>query len=101
MTNNSNLKINERSNVERPNLLVTTLENENREKKESKFIYIKGQISGSETLRVVRDIEWTNNFKILKICEFNKFTINLKLWKFFNFPIYIIGWRSKFRTTGM
>ena len=68
MTKISNLKINERSNVERPNLRVTTLENEYREEKESKFIYIKGQISGSETLRVVRDIEWTNNFKILKIC---------------------------------
>ena len=40
----SNLKINERSNVERPNLRVTTIENENSEDNASKFIYIRGQI---------------------------------------------------------
>ena len=34
MTDISNLKINERANLERPNLQVTTIENE---------IYIKGQ----------------------------------------------------------
>ena len=34
MAGTSNLKINERANVERPNLLVTTIENE---------IYIEGQ----------------------------------------------------------
>ena len=38
------MKMNERSNVERPNLRVTTIENENWEDKPSKFIYIKEQI---------------------------------------------------------
>ena len=64
MANISNLKINERSNVELPNLQVTTIENENWEDKVSKFIHIKGQIWESAKLREVRNIEWTNNFKI-------------------------------------
>ena len=64
MANILNLKINERSNVERPNLRVATSENENWEEKESKFIYIKGQIWESAKLRVVRNIEWTTNSKI-------------------------------------
>ena len=54
MANISNLKINERLNVERPNLRVTTIENENREDKASKFIYIKGQIWESAKLREYR-----------------------------------------------
>ena len=64
MANISNFKINERSNVEMPNLRLTTLENENWEEKKSKFIYIKGQIWESTKLRLVRNIEWTNNSKI-------------------------------------
>ena len=48
----SNLKINERSNVERTNLRVTTLENENWEEKESKFINIKGQIWESNSSKI-------------------------------------------------
>ena len=64
MDNISNLKIKESSNVERPILRVITLENENLKEKESKFIYIKGQIQESVNLRVVRNIEWTNNSKI-------------------------------------
>ena len=67
MANISNLKINERSNVERPNLQVTTIENENWEDKASKFIYIKGQIWESSKLRIVRNIEWTSNYKNLLI----------------------------------
>ena len=62
MANISNFKINERSNVEMPNLRLTTLENENWE--ESEFIHIKGQIWESTKLRLVRNIEWTNNSKI-------------------------------------
>ena len=64
MANISNFKINERLNVERLNLQVTTIENEKREDKTSKFIYIKGQISESAKLRVVQNIESKNNFKI-------------------------------------
>ena len=42
MASISNLTINERSNAERPNLRVTTIENENYwEDKASKFIYGK------------------------------------------------------------
>ena len=44
MADISNLKINERSNVEQPNLRVTTIDNENGEDKASKFIYIKREI---------------------------------------------------------
>ena len=44
MANISNLKINERSNVKRLNLRITTIENENSKDKASKFIYITGQI---------------------------------------------------------
>ena len=64
MANISNFKINERSNVERLNLRVTTIRNENWEDKASKFFQIKGQISESPKLRMVRNIEWTNNLKI-------------------------------------
>ena len=53
-----------------PNLRVTTLENKNWEEKESKFIYVKGQIWESAKLRVVRNIEWTNNSKISYFLEF-------------------------------
>ena len=52
-----NLKINERSNVEQPNLRVTTIDNENWEDEASKFIYIKREIWESAKLRVVRNIE--------------------------------------------
>ena len=61
------MKINERLNVEQPNLRVITIKNENWEDKASKFIYIKREIWESAKLRVVRNIEWTNNFKI---CQF-------------------------------
>ena len=83
MANISNLKINEPSNVERPNLRITTTENENWEDKPSKFIYVKGELWESAKLRVEPNIEWTKKFqnflifgismvfeieKILKIC---------------------------------
>ena len=45
---------------------LTTLKNENWEEKESKFIYIKGQWESAK-LRVVQNIEWTNNSKIVGI----------------------------------
>ena len=41
MVNISNLKINEGSNLERPNLHVTTVENKNWKNKALKFVYIK------------------------------------------------------------
>ena len=64
MANISNLKIKERSNVEWPNLRVSTVQNENWKPKESKFIHIEGQIWESAKLRVVRNIEWTKNSEI-------------------------------------
>ena len=72
MANISNLKINESSNVERPNWRVTTVENENWEDKASKFIYFKRQIWESVKLRVVRNIEWTKKFKNLLIFGISK-----------------------------
>ena len=57
ITDISNLKINEWWNVERPNLRVTTTENENWTDKASKFIYIKRQIWEPGELRVVKNIE--------------------------------------------
>ena len=53
-------KINERSNLERPNLRVTKIGNE----KLRKLIYMKGQIRELAKLRVVRNIEWIDNSKI-------------------------------------
>ena len=63
MVDVSNLKINERSNVERPKLRVTKIGNENWEVKASKLIYIKKQIRELEKLRIVWNIE-KNNSKI-------------------------------------
>ena len=56
-----NLKIDERLNVQRPNLRG----NEQKDKT-SKLIYIKGQVWDSEKLRVLRNIDLTN---ISKICQ--------------------------------
>ena len=44
MSDVSNLKMNERSNVKYPNLPVTKIRNKNSEVKTSKLIYMKGQI---------------------------------------------------------
>ena len=78
-----NLKINERSNVERLNLRVIKIRNKNSEIKASKLIYIKEL----EKFRIVRNIT-TLFFQIgknsinLLICQFEKFQ---KLPKFYNF----------------
>ena len=44
MSDVANLKINERSNVEHPNLRVIKIGHKNSEVKASKLVYIKGQI---------------------------------------------------------
>ena len=64
MADISNLKINERSNIEQLNLRVTTIENENWEDKALKFIYLEGQILESAKLLVLRNMEQSNNSKI-------------------------------------
>ena len=63
MANITNLEIDERLNVEQPNLRVTSIENENWKDKAPKFIYIIGQIWKSAKLRLLGNIEWTNNFQ--------------------------------------
>ena len=84
MANISNLKINDRSNVERPNLRITTIENENWDVKASKFIYIyqranmrMGKIASSAKYRMNKQFQNLLIFgisiafqieKILKIC---------------------------------
>ena len=83
MADGSNLKINERWNVERPNLRVSKIENKNWKDKGLKLIYIKGKIWESTTMRVVPNTAWTNNFKICQFLEFWKFW---KLWTFLSFP---------------
>ena len=58
-------KINERLNLERLNLGVPSYETiQNKIEKIKQFIYINGQIWELEKLRVVQNIEWTNNPKI-------------------------------------
>ena len=56
------LKINERLNVEEPDLRATKIGNECWE---NWFVYIKGQIWKLAKLRAVRYIEWTDNSKIV------------------------------------
>ena len=60
MADVSNLKINQSSNVQWPNLQVTKIGNKNWKKK----IYIKLKIWELVKLRVARTIVWTNNFEI-------------------------------------
>ena len=49
---------------------VATIGDEHSEDEALKLIYIKGQIWESAKLQVVRNIEWTNNSKILQFLEF-------------------------------
>ena len=92
MADVSNLIINERSNVERPNLSVNKIIN----LKLRKLIYIRGQRWELAKSRVFRNIEWTKNYKIanffsqilvfqiekiLKICYFSN-SDNLKSFQF-------------------
>ena len=65
MANISNLKINERSNIERPNLRVTTIENENWEDKPLIFEMVQ------------------LNFFIFQITKFYKLINYLENWLIF------------------
>ena len=63
MADRSNFKINERSNLEQPNLREL-LHCKIKIEKIKKFIYINEHVWELEKLQVVRNIEWTNNSKI-------------------------------------
>ena len=71
MSDVSNLKINEFSNVEHPTSRVTKIGNKNSKVKASKLIYIKRQILELSKSRTVQNIEWANNFKIFQFLELN------------------------------
>ena len=76
-----NFKINERSNLEWSNLRelhymtlrYITLHYKIKIEKIKKFIYTNAEIWELAKLRLVSEIEWTNNSKIFKFLEFFKF----------------------------
>ena len=61
------MKINERSNVELPNLRVTAIENKNWEDKAPKFINIKGQIWESGKMATSVEYRMDKQFRNLLI----------------------------------
>ena len=69
MADVSNLNINERSNVEQPNLRG----NENWENKISKLIYFKRQVWDSVKLRLVRRSNWQTIKRFADLSNFDKF----------------------------
>ena len=89
MSEVSNLKINERSNIVRSNLRVTLIENKNWEIEALKLIYMQGQIWELAKLRVVWNIEWVNNSKVYQFLKPNFGFPNLNLFGnvliFYNF----------------
>ena len=100
MTNISSLKINERSNVERPNLRVTTIENESWKDKASEFIYIKWKIWESAKLRVVgisngQAIPKFANFRNFDSFPNSKISKNFLIFQFRKFLKFLIYKISK------